>query len=53
MYCGEGIADGYKSLAISLVFQDTQRTMEEEEITATVDLCIAALKQRFQASLRD
>ena len=53
VYCGEGIADGYKSLAISLVFQDTARTMEEEEITATVDLCVAALKQRFQASLRD
>ncbi len=53
VYCGEGIADGYKSLAISLVFQDTQRTMEEEEITATVDQCVAALKQRFQASLRD
>ncbi|EKT57357.1 phenylalanine--tRNA ligase subunit beta [Providencia sneebia] len=53
VYCGEGIADGYKSLAISLVFQDTTATMEEEEITATVDLCVAALKQRFQASLRD
>ncbi|WOC05842.1 phenylalanine--tRNA ligase subunit beta [Providencia sp. PROV024] len=53
VYCGEGIAEGYKSLAISLIFQDTQRTMEEEEITATVYLCVAALKQRFQASLRD
>ncbi|UNH43676.1 phenylalanine--tRNA ligase subunit beta [Moellerella wisconsensis] len=53
VYCGEGIAEGYKSLAISLTFQDTQRTMEEEEITATVDQCVAALKQRFQASLRD
>lgn len=53
VYCGGGIAEGYKSLAISLTFQDTQRTMEEEEITATVDQCVAALKQRFQASLRD
>ncbi|KQN51635.1 phenylalanine--tRNA ligase subunit beta [Serratia sp. Leaf50] len=53
VYRGKGVADGYKSLAISLVLQDTARTLEEEEIAATVARCVEALKQRFQASLRD
>ncbi|VAY02257.1 Phenylalanine--tRNA ligase beta subunit [Arsenophonus endosymbiont of Aleurodicus dispersus] len=53
VYCGKGIAEGYKSLAISLILQDTNRTLEEKEITATVDKCVAALKLRFQASLRN
>ncbi|MDT1888936.1 hypothetical protein, partial [Kosakonia cowanii] len=29
------------------------RTLEEEEIAATVARCVEALKERFQASLRD
>ncbi|WP_340608794.1 phenylalanine--tRNA ligase subunit beta [Xenorhabdus bharatensis] len=53
VYCGKGVAEGYKSLAISLILQDTSRTLEEEEIAATVSKCVAALEQRFQASLRD
>lgn len=53
VYRGKGLAEGYKSLAISLVLQDTGRTLEEEEIAATVAKCVEALKQRFQASLRD
>lgn len=53
VYRGKGVAEGYKSLAISLTLQDTARTLEEEEIAATVNKCVEALKQRFQASLRD
>ncbi len=53
VYQGKGVAEGFKSLAISLILQDTARTLEEEEIAATVAKCVAALKQRFQASLRD
>lgn len=53
VYRGKGVAEGYKSLAISLTLQDTTRTLAEEEIAATVAECVAALKQRFQASLRD
>lgn len=53
VYRGKGVTEGYKSLAISLVLQDTARTLEEEEIAATVAKCVEALKQRFQASLRD
>ena len=53
VYRGKGVAEGYKSLAISLILQDTSRTLEEEEIAATVAKCVEALKERFQASLRD
>ncbi|CAJ0993129.1 Phenylalanine--tRNA ligase beta subunit [Sodalis praecaptivus] len=53
VYRGRGVAEGFKSLAISLILQDTARTLKEEEIAATVARCVAALKQRFQASLRD
>ncbi|WP_455819591.1 phenylalanine--tRNA ligase subunit beta [Pseudomonas cerasi] len=53
VYRGKGVDDGFKSLAISLILQDTSRTLEEEEIAATVAKCVEALKERFQASLRD
>ncbi|UDG79588.1 phenylalanine--tRNA ligase subunit beta [Candidatus Steffania adelgidicola] len=53
VYRGSNVAKGFKSLAISLILQDTARTLEEEEIAATVAKCVAGLKQRFQASLRD
>lgn len=53
VYRGDGIAKGFKSLAISLLLQNTTHTLEEAEIIATVTQCVAALKQRFQASLRD
>lgn len=53
VYRGRGIAEGFKSLAISLMLQDTAHTLEEKEIAATVAKCVTALKQRFHASLRD
>ncbi|AEW44549.1 phenylalanyl-tRNA synthetase, b subunit [Serratia symbiotica str. 'Cinara cedri'] len=53
VYRGKGIAKGYKSLGISLMLQNTARALEEEEIVTTVTKCVEALKQRFQASLRD
>ncbi|MEN5015691.1 phenylalanine--tRNA ligase subunit beta [Erwinia sp. Eh17-17] len=53
VYRGKGVNEGFKSLAISLILQDTSRTLEEEEIAATVAKCVEALKERFQASLRD
>lgn len=53
VYRGRGVAEGFKSLALSLILQDTARTLEEEEISATVARCVATLKLRFQAFLRD
>lgn len=53
VYRGKGIDKGLKSLAISLILQDNRRTLEEEEIAAAVAKCVAVLKERFKASLRD
>ena len=53
VYRGKGVAEGFKSLAISLILQDTSRTLEEEEIAATVAKWVEALKERFQESLWD
>ncbi|MFP3014542.1 MAG: phenylalanine--tRNA ligase subunit beta [Arsenophonus sp.] len=53
VYCGKNIAKGYKSLAISLILQDANRTLEEKEISAIVEKCVITLKRRFQASLRN
>lgn len=53
VYRGRGVAKGFKSLAISLILQNTARTLDEKEIAETIARCVAALKQGFQASLRD
>ena len=53
VYQGQGIADDKKSLALSLVLQDTHRTLEEKEIADTVARIVSALSDEFSASLRD
>jgi phenylalanyl-tRNA synthetase beta chain len=53
VYRGKGIALGKKSLAISLILQDKTKTLEENDIQATVDGILATLSQNFEASLRD
>lgn len=53
VYQGAGMADDKKSLAISLVLQDTQRTLEEKEIAETVERVVKALSDELNASLRD
>ncbi|MBE2896594.1 phenylalanine--tRNA ligase subunit beta [Pasteurellaceae bacterium HPA106] len=53
VYQGTGVADGCKSLAISLILQDQQKTLEEDDITQIVSNVVSELKQRFNAYLRD
>ncbi|PVX31756.1 phenylalanyl-tRNA synthetase beta subunit [Pasteurella langaaensis DSM 22999] len=53
VYQGQGVQDGHKSLAISLTIQDTEKTLEEEDINAVISVVLAELKQRFNATLRD
>ena len=36
VYQGQGIGDGYKSLAIALVLQDIEKTLEEKDITDVI-----------------
>jgi len=53
VYQGQGIDDGFKSLAIALVLQDTSKTLEEKDITDVIDRVVETLKTDLNASLRD
>ncbi|QDE30987.1 phenylalanine--tRNA ligase subunit beta [Shewanella polaris] len=53
VYQGKGVEAGKKSLAIALTLQDTTRTLEDKDITETMDSVVSALKTEFNASLRD
>ncbi|WKE63950.1 phenylalanine--tRNA ligase subunit beta [Gallaecimonas kandeliae] len=53
LYCGKGVAEGHKSLAVSLTLQDTARTLEDSEIAEVVNKVVDALKSQFNASLRE
>jgi len=53
VYQGNGIEDGYKSLAIALILQDTSKTLEEKDISDVIDRVVDTLKLELNASLRD
>lgn len=52
VYQGKGIAEGRKSLAFRVVMQDTQRTLEEQEVENSVAKLVAAAEARCGAELR-
>jgi phenylalanyl-tRNA synthetase beta chain len=52
IYCGEGIDSERKSVAFSLTFQHSSRTLNEEEINAAIDAIKACLEDEFNAKLR-
>lgn len=53
VYRSKSVAKKYKSLAISLILQNTSRTLKKKKIAATVAKCVKALKKQFQASLKN
>jgi len=53
IYQGEGIDPGYKSLAISIWLQSTEKTLEDLEIQKSVDSVVRHLQDHFSATLRD
>lgn len=53
IYRGVGINKGYKSLSISFILQDNTRTLKESDIIVIIDKCLQAIKERFQATLRE
>ena len=52
VYRGEGIEGGNKSLAISLVLQDVEKTLEEQDISTKIDQVVNMLTDKFDATLR-
>ena len=52
VYRGQGILTGKKSLAILVLMQDTERTLTDVEIDATMADLLQVLVVRFAATLR-
>ncbi len=53
VYAGQGMAKGKRSLAIGLVWQHLERTLQEEEVQVWVDAALAQLKAQLGVTLRD
>lgn len=53
VYTGQGVAEGFKSLAIALTLQDKARTLEDKDIQLVVNQVVSVLKDDFDATLRD
>ena len=51
-YQGKGIAKGRASLGFRLVFQRSDRTLQDAEVTKAVDRIVRMLAHRFNAELR-
>ncbi len=52
-YQGPGVANGYKSVALSLHLQDDAQTLTDNEIEAVFSQVLAVLAQEHNAKLRD
>ncbi len=53
VYRGESIEPGFKSLAIAMILQDNDKTLEEKDISDVVNRVVDTLKTELNASLRD
>lgn len=53
VYVGKGVEEGKKSLAIALMLQSTERTLEEADIASAVESIVTSVAAQFGAALRD
>ncbi len=52
VYQGEHIEKGYKSLAMALIFQEKNRTLEDKEVDKLVLKAVSFLAEQFNAEVR-
>lgn len=52
VYEGEKLPAGKKSYAVNFILQDTEKTMNDKQIDATMQKLIAQLKKQLNAELR-
>jgi phenylalanyl-tRNA synthetase beta chain len=52
VYQGQGVPQGYKSVALGLTWQHPSRTLNDEEINQLVDAIVAESRQHLGAELR-
>jgi phenylalanyl-tRNA synthetase beta chain len=53
IYRGQGVAEGYKSVALSLVLQEFTQTLTDAEIDALFKRVLDVLATELNAKLRD
>ncbi len=53
IYRGEGVDEGYKSVALSLILQDSAQTLTDSVIDAIFNKVLEALNSNINAKLRD
>jgi phenylalanyl-tRNA synthetase beta chain len=52
VYQGENLKLGYKSLAISLIFNNVSSTLKDEDVDPLIETVVSQLEQRLGAQLR-
>lgn len=52
IYRGIGVKPGFKSVAVSIVMRDDNKTLEEKDINSVMDKIVGKLKKEFDAELR-
>ncbi len=52
IYKGKGIAEGHKSVALSLIFGSDKKTLTDEEVQKQTNLIVDWLKQQFDIVMR-
>lgn len=52
IYRGPGLPDGFKSLALGLIFQDYSRTLTDKDVENAVGEIVAHLSAKLRATLR-
>jgi len=52
VYVGENVADDEKSIAFSLTFSDSTKTLSDEEVTVVFDKIITEVENKMNAKLR-
>ena len=52
VYKGDNIEKGYKSLAIAMIFQENNRTLEDKEVDKLVSKAVSFLTEQINAEIR-
>ncbi len=53
IYRGKGVDSGRKSVALDLIFSDSSRTLNDDEVNTEMAMIISTLKSRLNATLRE
>ena len=52
VYQGNNLKEGYKSLAISLIFNNVSSTLKDEDVDPVIETIVSELEQHLGAQLR-